>query len=99
MHKDYSRVTPFTIGATSLNYNTIIEDRTSKNSLNSTLIKTQETRNVTRNLTQQVFQTQLNFINEEVVETIPTITPQSVSSSHPTLTTPHKKYPFPQHYD
>ena len=93
MHKDYSRVTPFTIGATSLNYNTIIEDRTSKNSLNSTLIKTQETRNVTRNLTQKVFQTQLNFINEEVTK--PTITPQSVSSSHPTLTTPHKKYPFP----
>ena len=100
MHKDYSIVLPLTIGATSLNYNTIIEDRTSNISLNSTIINTQETFSYTRNLTQQAFETPLNFINEEVVETIPTITQQSISSIHPTITTPHNKNtPFPQHYN
>ena len=71
VHKDYFRVNPLTIDATPLNNNTLFNDRTSKNSFNSTCIDTQETLNGTRNLTQQNFQTPSHFINEEIVETLP----------------------------
>ena len=42
IHKDYVRVTPLTIDATALNYNTLFNDSTG-NSLNSKFINTQET--------------------------------------------------------
>ena len=68
-----------------------------KNSLNSTFIVTQENLNGTRNVKQQDIQTPSQFVNEQVVETIPTTTQQRISPIHPTLTTPHKKStPFPQ---
>ena len=43
VHKNYLRVTLVTIDATPLNYNTLYNDRTGKNSFNSTFINTQET--------------------------------------------------------
>ena len=85
------RITPPTIDATSLYYNAMFTDRTGKNSLNSTFSKTQENLNGTRNLTQQDIQTPSHFINEEVVEIMPTTTQQSISPIHPTLTTPQNK--------
>ena len=97
LHKDYLTVTPLTIDATPLNYNTIFKDKTIDYSLNSTIINTQGTLNDTRNLTQQNIQTPSHFINEEIVETIPTTTRQSSSPIHPALTTPHNKNtPFPR---
>ena len=53
VHTDYLRVTQLTTDTTPLNYNTKFNDRTSNNSLNSTLFITQKTLNGTRNLTQQ----------------------------------------------
>ena len=61
------------------------------NSLNSIFNKTQENLNGTRNPTKQVIETPSHFMDEEIVETRPTTTPQSISPIHPTLTTP-KKY-------
>ena len=90
------KFTPFTIDATHLNYNTIFNERTG-NSLNSTYINTQQTLNRIKHLTQQDFQTPSHFINEEIVETIPSKIQQSISPFHPTLTATHKKNtPFPQ---
>ena len=82
-HKDYVKITPLTIDATSLNYNTVLPD-TRNNSLNSTVIHN-ENLNGTRNLTQQDIQTPSHFINEEIVQTT---TQQSISPIRPNLTTP-----------
>ena len=60
---------------------------TGKNSSKSTFINTQESLNGTRNFTQQDIQFTSRFINEEIVETGPTTTQQSISPIHPTLTT------------
>ena len=47
-------------------------------------------------MTQQDIQTPLYVISQEVVETIPTATQESISPIHPTITTTHKKnYPLP----
>ena len=59
-HKNYVKVTPLTIDATPLNYNTCLPD-TQNNSLNSTVIHN-ENLNGTRNLTQQDIQTPSHFI-------------------------------------
>ena len=53
--------------------------------------------NGTRTLTQQDTQTPSHFVNEEIVETVPTQMQQSNSPIHPTLTTPrNKNAAFPQ---
>ena len=49
VHRDFLRVTPFTTDTTPLNYNAIIPNRTSINSVNSTIIITQQTLNGTKN--------------------------------------------------
>ena len=59
--KDYVRITPLTIDATPLNYNSIFTDRTGINSLISTFVK-QENLNGTRKLSQQDIQTQSHFV-------------------------------------
>ena len=82
--RDYVKVTPLTIDATPLNYNTFLPDM-QNNSLNSTVIHN-ENLNGTRNLTQQDIQTPSHFINEEIVHT--TTTQQSISPIRPNLTTP-----------
>ena len=84
-HKDYIKVTPLTIDATSLNYNTFLPD-TRNNSLNSTVIHN-ENLNEARNLTQQDIQRPSHFINEEIVQTTVTTTQQSISPIRPNLTT------------
>ena len=76
-HKDYVKVIPLIIDATSLNYNTFLPD-TRNNRLNSTVIHN-ENLNGTRNLTQQDIQTPSHFINEEIVQTTVTTTQQSIS--------------------
>ena len=53
VHKNYLRVTILTTDATPLKHNKLFNDRTGKNSLNSTFINTQETLNRTRNFAQQ----------------------------------------------
>ena len=64
-------------------------------SLNSTFLYTQETLNGTTILAKQNIQTSSNFVNEEIVETIPTTTQQSIPPIHSTLTPLHnKKIPF-----
>ena len=64
-------------------------------SLNSTFLYTQETLNGTIILAKQNIQTSSNFVNEEIVETIPTKTQQIIPPIHPTLTILHnKKIPF-----
>ena len=90
IHKDYRKVTPLTIDATPLNYNSFLHDRRQNNSLNSTLVQ-QENLNRTRNLTQNDIQTPSHFINEEIVKTIVTTTQQSISPIHLNLTTPKPK--------
>ena len=85
-HKDYVKVTPLTIDATPLSYNTILTD-TRNNSLNSTVIHNEKL-NRTRNLTQQDIQTPSRFINKEIVQTTVTTTQQSISPIRPNLTTP-----------
>ena len=84
--KDCVKVTPLTIDATPLNYNTFLPD-TRNNSLNSTVIHN-ENRNGTRMFTQQDIQTPSHFTNEEVVQKIVTTTQQSISPIRPNLTTP-----------
>ena len=96
INEDYLRITPLAIDATLLNYNAIFTDRTGTNSSNSTFINTKENLTGTRNLTQQDIQTPSRFINEEIVETMPTTTQQSIFPIHPTLTTPKKSTEFPQ---
>ena len=85
-HKDYIKVTPLTIDATPLDYNTVLPD-TQNNSIKSTVIHN-ENLNGTRNLTQQDIQTPSHFINEEIVQTTVTTTQQSISPMSPNLTTP-----------
>ena len=92
INKDYIKVYPLTTNATSLNYNSILPDRTGNNSLKSTLIQ-QENLNGTSNLTQQDIQTPSHFANEEVVPTVITTTQQSISPIHPNLTTLRPKNP------
>ena len=87
--KDYVKVIPLTIDATSLNYNTFLTD-TRNTSLNSTVIRN-ENLNGTLNLTQQDIQTPSHFINEEIVQTTATTTQQKVSPIRPNLTTPKNK--------
>ena len=86
IHPDYIKIIPLTIDATPLSYNTFLSD-TQNNSLNSTVIH-HENLNDTRNLTQQDIQTPSHFINEEIVHTTVTTTQQSISPTHPNLTTP-----------
>ena len=96
INKDYLRITALTIDATPINYNSIFNDREGNNSSNSTFIN-QENLNGTKNLTQQDIQSPSNFVNEEIVETMPTTAQQSISPIHPTLTTPKDKNTvFPQ---
>ena len=64
-HKDKVTIIPLTIDATPLNNNAMFTDRTEKNSLNSTVINTQETLNGTRNLSQQNTLTLSHFVNEK----------------------------------
>ena len=64
-HKDNVTIIPLTIDATPLNNNAMFTDRTEKNSLNSTVINTQETLNGTRNLSQQNTLTLSHFVNEK----------------------------------
>ena len=78
VQKDYLRVTLFTTDTTILNYTTVFKDRTSNSCLKSTFIKTQETFNGTGNLTQQDIQAPSHFVKEEIVETLPTTTQQSI---------------------
>ena len=82
-------LTPLTIDATPISYNSIFTDREGNNSLKSTFIK-QENLNGTRNFTQQYNQAPSHFINEKIVETRPTTVQQSISTIHPTLSTPKK---------
>ena len=82
-------VSPITTDTTFLNYNTTLNDRTSRNSFNSTFINTQETFNKTRNLTQQDIQAASHFLNEEIIEKLPTATQRTFSPIHPIFTTPH----------
>ena len=89
INRVYVRITPLTIDATPINYNSIFTDRKGNNSLNSTFIN-QENLNGTRNLTQRDIQTPSLFVIEEIVETVPTTTQQSISPIHPILTTPKK---------
>ena len=79
-------VTPVTTDTTHLNFKTVFTDRMSKCSLNSTFINTQETPIGTRNLSQQVIQTPSHFLNEEIVEKLPTPKQQTISPIHPALT-------------
>ena len=88
--RDYLRITPLTIDATPINYISMFTDREGNNSFNSTFIN-QENLNGTGNITQQDIQTPSHFVNEEIVETMPTTTHQSISPIHPTLKTPKKK--------
>ena len=46
---------------------------------------------------EQDIQTPSHFVNEEIVETLPTTTQQSISLNHPTLKTPeNENTAFPQ---
>ena len=88
IHKDYVRVYPLTIDATTLNHYSFFPERAGKNSLNSTFIN-QDNLNGTRNLAQQDKQTPSYFVNEETVETITTTeAQQSNSPIQPNFTTP-----------
>ena len=79
-----------------MNYKSKFTDREGINNLNSTFIN-QKNLNGKRRFTQQDIQTPSHFVNEEIVETMPTATPRIISPSHPTLTTPkNKNTVFPQ---
>ena len=88
--RDYVMITPLTIDATPLSYSSLFTDRTRNKSLNSAFIN-QEFLNGTKNLTQQDIQTPSQFVNEEIVQTMPTTTQQSISPNHLTLTTQRNK--------
>ena len=97
VQKDYVRIASPNIDATPFNYNAMFTDRTGNNCLNSNFMKTQDTINGTKNLTQQEIQTPSNSVNEDIFSTMPTRTQESISPIHPTLTTPHNKNTtFPQ---
>ena len=70
VHRKNLGNTPLTTDTTNLNYNAILNDKTSNNCLKSPFIKTQETLNAKRYLTQQDIQTPSHFVNEEIVETL-----------------------------
>ena len=91
-NKDYVRVYPLTIDATTLNYSSFLPDTAGNYSLNSTIIQ-QKNLNGTKNRIQQDIQAPSHFANEEVVETVPTTTQQNISPIHPNLTTPRPKNP------
>ena len=86
VNRELVKITPLTIDASFLNYNTIFTDKTGNNSSKSTFKNTQENLNGRRNITKQGIQTLSHLINEEIVETIPTTTQQSISPIHPTIT-------------
>ena len=90
INKDCVRLTPLTLDATPINYNSVFIDREGNDSLKATF-NNQESLNGTRNRTQQKIQTPSYFVNEEIVETMPTKTQQSISPIHLTLTTPNNK--------
>ena len=96
--RDYVRITPLIIDATLINYNSVFTER-ARNSreINSKFIN-QENLNGTRNLTQQDILSPSFFVNEKIVETIPTTTQQQqIFPIHPTLTTPkNKNAAFPE---
>ena len=69
----------------------MFNNKTFKNSLNSNFINTRETLNGTKILTKKDIQTPLHVINQEVAETIPTSTQESISPIHPTITKPINK--------
>ena len=77
INRDYVRITPLTIDATPLNYISLFTNRTGNNSLSSVFIN-QKNLNGTRSLTQQDIQAPSHFIYEEIVETMPTTTQQSI---------------------
>ena len=77
INRDYVRITPLTIDATPLNYISLFTNRTGNNSLSSIFIN-EKNLNGTRSLTQQDIQAPSHFIYEEIVETMPTITQQSI---------------------
>ena len=87
-HKDYVKVIPLTIDATSLSFASFLPDK-QNSSLNSTVIH-QEKLNETRNRPQQDIQTTSLFIDEDLVQTTVTTTQQSISPIHPILTTLRK---------
>ena len=78
INKGYVRIIPLTIDATPLSYSALFTDRTGNNCLNSTFINTQGNLNETRNFTQQDNQFQSHLVNEEIVETMLTKTPQNI---------------------
>ena len=80
INRHYVRINPLFIDATPLNYNSSFTDRTGNKRFNGT-----------RNLTQQDIQNPSHFVNDEVVEIMPTTTQQSFSPIHPTLITPRNK--------
>ena len=83
IQKDYVRVYPLTIDATTLNYNSFFPERAGNSSLNSTFIN-QDNLNGTRKLSQQDIQTPSHFVIEEIVE-IKTTTEAPIQ---PNFTTP-----------
>ena len=81
VNRVYVRITPFTIEATPIKYNSIFTEREGNNILNFTFIN-QEFLIGTRNLTQQDIRTPSHYVKEEIVETMSTTTQQSISTIH-----------------
>ena len=78
------------------NYNSFFADRAGNNLLKSTFINP-ENLNGRRNNTEQDYQTPSYFVNEEIVETLPTTTQQSISPIQRSLTiSRNKNTAFPQ---
>ena len=92
IHKDYCKVIPLTIDATSLSYNSFLPDRIGNNSLNLTIMQ-QKNLIENRNPIQSDSQAPSHIVNEEIVEKIATTTQQSNSPIHPNLTTPRPNNP------
>ena len=93
INKDYVRVYPLTVGATSWNYMSFFPERTGNISLNSTF-KNKNNLNGTRNLTQQDIQTPSHFVSEKIVDSITkTEAQRSISPIQPNFTTPRLKNP------
>ena len=84
-HKDYLRVIPLKKIPHGQVTTHLFDDRPNNNSLTSTFMKKQEPRNETTKLTHRDFQKPSYFINEEIVEKIPTTTWQSFSPIHHTI--------------
>ena len=68
IHKDYVKLYPLTVDATTLNYNSFFPDSAGNNSINSTFID-QENSNGLRSLTQQNIQTPSHFVSEKIIDT------------------------------